>query len=431
MYLIYPLIYFIQGLVGILKLDPLSMTNKVLDYAGGVTGPLTQVGIGIGSIFLLIVIFVYISQILDGGKFQVKMLVPLLIYVCVCNFGIISSPVVSFVVTIQRQCSDALSSAKKSTFNAVAAKYGVEKEGDVNSYFDMFIAVGKSKRKDDPLSEKMHYYWENSTESADSGTSDSSTTPVGAAVDNPTKLDSWWSRVKESVAEITETGKNLFNKIFVEWIYEGFLTDPGSAVIFGLGGIVTQLVNWVSMLLEIVIQAMGAVMTGVIVAFGPITWGFAVWPGNTRTLGAWAIRLCQFALYSPIVCLICHFFNMLIMDLCFGLRAGFIATDISSFIEASESIFMLLAMLLGLLACLLSVPTIASMIIEGAQGAVTLSQGLQTAAGMFSNVTMIGEHFRDKQQLDASTMQMQQLNAIGEKLGASMPSIEGFSGGKK
>lgn len=92
---------------------------------------------------------------------------------------------------------------------------------------------------------------------------------------------------------------------------------------------------------------------------------------------------------------------------------------------------MLLAMLLGLLACLMSVPSIASMIIEGAQGAVTLSQGLQTAAGMYSNATMIGERFRDKQQLDATTMQMQQLNAIGEKLGASMPSIEGFSGGKK
>jgi hypothetical protein len=278
----------------------------------------------------------------------------------------------------------------------------------------------------------MHYYWENSTESANSGTSDSATTPVGAAVDKPTMLESMWSRVKESVSDITEIGKNLFNKIFVEWIYEGFLTDPGSAVIYGLGGIVTELVNWIDNLLEVVIQAMGAVMTGVVVAFGPITWGFAVWPGNTRTLGAWAIRLCQFALYSPIVCLICHFFNMLIMDLCFGLRSVFTtAGSISGVLEASESIFMLLAMLLGLLACLMSVPSIASMIIEGAQGAVTLSQGLQTAAGMYSNATMIGERFRDKQQLDATTMQMQQLNAIGEKLGASMPSIEGFSGGKK
>ena len=65
-----------------------------------------------------------------------------------------------------------------------------------------------------------------------------------------------------------------------------------------------------------------------------------------------------------------------------------------------------------MLSALVSVPTIASSIIEGAQGSITLSQGLMTVTNLMSNVSNIGERGRDQQM-------QQQINSMANGGGAS------------
>jgi len=111
------------------------------------------------------------------------------------------------------------------------------------------------------------------------------------------------------------------------------------------------------------------------VAFGPITFGFAVFPGQGRNILSWFLRLCQFALWAPI-CALIDVFSVMIFD------------EMASNSLSTGSLAMAIAVAVCNLVALTSVPTIASMIIEGAQGAVSLSQGLQTiSAGMTAGGT--------------------------------------------
>ena len=153
-----------------------------------------------------------------------------------------------------------------------------------------------------------------------------------------------------------------------EWFTKA-ITEPISARMYkakwGLLGIVAVIFSWICEFLGLALTCLGAVMTGIIVAFGPVTWSFAIFPGNQRVIGSWLIRLCQFALYSPIVSLI----NAFILTCLYKIgNAG-----------GDGSLTMLMGILICNIVALTSVPTIASMIIEGASGAVSLSQGLQTA----------------------------------------------------
>lgn len=108
-------------------------------------------------------------------------------------------------------------------------------------------------------------------------------------------------------------------------------------------------------------------MAGLIVAFGPITFAFAIFPGQGGTIKSWVIRLCQFSLWAPI-CALVDCFSYKIFDMLADAGAG-------------SSVLMAIAVAICNLVALTSVPSIASMIIEGAQGAVSLSNGLQTMAG--------------------------------------------------
>lgn len=180
-------------------------------------------------------------------------------------------------------------------------------------------------------------------------------------------------------------GLNKFKDTIVGQFLSSFIHNPGNAIVYGFMGLVVTVLDWVAQLLNIALTALGAVMTAIVVAFGPITWAFAIFPGNGKTIGAWAIRICQFVLYSPIVALIQAFFTTCLYMFTQGSMS-------SSLAEGSATVLAAAGLILGLIAGLMSVPAIASMIIEGAQGAVTISQGLMTA----SSLTQLGEPFRDK-----------------------------------
>ncbi len=177
---------------------------------------------------------------------------------------------------------------------------------------------------------------------------------------------------------------NKFKQKILESAVGSFISDPKGIVVFGLMGLLATILDWIAQLLNIALTAMGAVMTAIVVAFGPITWAFAIFPGNGKTIGAWAIRICQFVLYSPIVALIQAFFTTCLYMFTTGI--------VSDYSEGAGTVLAAVGIIVGLIAALMSVPAIASMIIEGAQGAVTISQGLMTA----SSIAQIGEPFRDK-----------------------------------
>lgn len=408
----------ILPLVGMEMYDPLSLTDTVLNATEGIIEPLTAVGKGIASVFLLVVVFVYVSQILDGGKFQVKMLVPLVVYTAVCNFGLVAKPCVYFAVTIQRECRAACMGARHNIISNIAGKDASK----VTSIFDAFVSGALDNADDEELDLQV--------------APDEVGSPGESASSDEKK--NWFSRKFE---EVKAWASNLlgilgraWDKYVVGYFWNGLVKNPLDFIQLGIAGLIANICDFIAQIVELAVSAMGAIMMGIVIAFGPITWAFAVWPGNTKTIGAWAIRLCQFALYSPICCLISTFSLSIIQQMCGGLRQVLYGNMGEMIDGVTGSLMPLIALLLGMTAALMSVPAIASMIIEGAQGAVSLSQGLQTATQMATMTSVFGESGRDKNAMSKQDFQSKQLDAIGKKLGANMPDmtdISGNTGGKK
>jgi hypothetical protein len=129
-------------------------------------------------------------------------------------------------------------------------------------------------------------------------------------------------------------------------------------------GLFAMLISWLVNIFALVLQAFGICLTALIVAFGPITFAFAIFPGKAGNMLSWFIRLCQYSLYAPIVSLLSVFFVELFVLMC---NSG---SGVMGFL-------LVISILIANFVLLLSTPTLASMIIEGASGAVSLSQGLQ------------------------------------------------------
>lgn len=345
----YSLIYPLAGRLGD---TGVSITREILDAAGGYLDIFASIGIGIASVFLLLVVFVYAANILDGGKFQVKMLLPLLIYLCVCNYKLVASPIVNFGLTIQRECVNAC-------VNGRAKVFGAEGSTSVMGFFWSNLTLPKEVA---PVVDP------------DNGDEDGANSNPN--VEAPRKED--------------ENGRGLLGVLKKGWTFVktniiGAFTNNSPLVVlsYGMGGVVGEVLDWIAQLLEVALTCLGGLMTGIVVVFGPITWAFAVFPGNQRTLSAWAIRICQFMLYSPLTAIISTFTLLTVKNL-----ADWLASGDSSF----GAVMGIAGFLLAEVSAFLSVPAIASMIIEGAQGAITISQGLMTASSM----AQIGEVFRDR-----------------------------------
>ena len=341
----------------------MNMTKTLTDFAtGDMTAAFSNIGRGIGGIMLLIVALYYITSILDGGKFQLKMLLPLLIFILVCNFSWVSGPVTSFTQTITSSLVSACE-RKKASINE---KNGCLESANINDLNNAKMDT----RKDGEQVEQLL----GNTEAATQKKDDSSIDEEGASSTNKNGGGENW-KVRMVKGGIMSAGRQASYDFQVESSGEN-IVEPASEKKgrklglqnLGWQGIISSVISWICQIMSAVLSAFGAVMTGIIVAFGPITFGFAVFPGQGRNILSWFLRLCQFALWAPI-CALIDVFSVMIFD-----------TMASSTMTAG-SLAMAIAVAVCNLVALTSVPTIASMIIEGAQGAVSLSQGLQSMAG--------------------------------------------------
>lgn len=340
------------------------MTKHALGAAYSAMSGIQGVGRGIGSIFILFVIFYYISALLDGSKFQTKMLAPLLIYLLVCNFQLVAVPVVNFAVAIQSSCVSQCRAQRSAALSAAAG--GKE----VNSVMEAFMA-----KKESELTEAEKKLMEIDNEGDVTFKENSGGADGDGEGSVKVASKGWFATMSSNLLmSMKKAAKWIWTTLFVKPF---FTTQQGVHDLFtwGLPGLIALILSWVCEVVSWGVSALGAVMTGIVVAFGPITWAFAIVPGNSKTISAWAIRICQFALYAPIAALIDAFSCTFMLDFANGLSAG-------------GSILGILCVMVANTVCLTCVPTIASMIIEGASGSVSLSGGLQTVGHAMG--TMVG-----------------------------------------
>ncbi len=377
-----------------------SAVNSVLSQGMSMMGGLTSIGSAIASIFILFVIFACIASILDGGKFNVKMLGPIVIYLLVCNFGIVAQPVSTFVSALQSGTAGMIHGAHE-------ALYTDENGNSVSKMSKLIDAYNKNNAAViAELEKKLEEDKKN-----DKPSSMEITEEGGGETDKPHKkflgidFTAIGDRIQRSIQNFWDDMKVHFARAFVSYEIaerEGFKT---AVVAVGVTFILATIVDWFVGLLTIVMTAMGGILTGVAIAFGPISWAFGVLPGNGHVIKSWFIRICQFALYSPLCQLINYFSSLIFLNM-----------------VGSDSTLGLVAVLLCNLVMLTAIPQIASSIIEGASGGLALSTGVQTLMSpmrMLSEWNMMGERGRDEKQQSIGQQQLNTLKEISGKLGGA------------
>lgn len=313
------------------------LLERVMDMTEGVS----KIGIGIASIMLLVVVLYYVINILNGGKFQTQMLVPLLIFFCVCNFQWIAKPVLKFTTTITSSLTDTLKEQKQKLLTSDPMTK------DVTTINDHFVS---KHLENDPTNKNGHEVTEEEKVGAESEGTISTSKPSNFAE----KI--WKAIYYGSAVGIVRDLALSSNKS----VQENLTSERLS-----FSGIICQLMSWLCSGFSFCLRVFGIMMTSIIVVLGPITFAFAVLPGKGGVIVSWFIRLCQFSLFGPL----CTFIDTFTVSTYTLLDTT--ASDAMGFL-------MVFALILANIVGLLSVPTIASMIIEGASGAVSLSQGLQT-----------------------------------------------------
>jgi len=383
--------------------------DAILNKGMGAATALTNLGIGIASIFLLFVVFHHVSSILDGGQFQSKMLWPLVLYMLICNFGIVSGVAKTFITTINKEAATAALEVKYSEMgsNQSLLQYFYERSSkprmnaELQQQIDKIVA---KKLKDaghhDPTGKANNEgaadmandnngnknFWE------DSGVGST----VAAIKEGFGKLnirealDDWWFGIRYFMIEEWVLWKDTDAGIasFVAWVLQT-----------GFTALLALVIQWILSIVAFLMSAFGAVLGAVIIAFGPITWAFAIFPGNGRTIGTWFIRLTQFSLYGPIVFLINSFCVVLLGDV-MEASAGALTVE-NAFLSGSVTTIGIIAILILNIVCLASVPTLATMIVEGAQGAFSLVGNISTFTSIGGSLSQMGESKRDKEMLEA------------------------------
>lgn len=358
-----------------MKSEVVNITQRLLDFASGVTEGFSNIGIGIGAIMLLIVALYYITSILDGGKFQMKMLIPVCIFFLVCHFTWISKPVISFTTTI----TEALCTSLKDIELQIKEREGLPASATLG---DAYLKANTPKDGEDLEGEntylvetgqadKIYDKPENNKDANDNAV-------AGLVRDTKGERQGMIAKgVHKGFNSVTSSVTSEFSSF-----KKGELQD--SPAKFSIKSFICVVFGAICRAFSYVYNAFGALMSSIIIAFGPITFAFAIMPGQGGTIKSWFIRLCQFSLYSPLSTLVNCFCTFLTTTL-FNLNGDNSATG---------DFAMCLGMEICCLVALVSIPSIASMIIEGASGAVSLSQGLQAiAGGLTSGATTAGGLF--------------------------------------
>lgn len=392
-----------------------SAVETVIESTRGLQSGFVVIGQAIASIFVLFVIIQCVSSILEGGKFQIKMLGPLMIYVLVCNFSIVSLPTERFFKALQKESMNAIVQANADIYKG-KSKWSVFQEAYYKENASQIAEIGK---KFDDLKNKREAgksSSESDSESGEGSTSESgekkgfSLSSLNPIQNIKNSLSDWWDDIKYSFTK-SFLKVELMSKLDIR-------TMIGSV---GVPFILAVVLDLFVAILTLCMTALGGIMVGLLIVFGPISWAFAVLPGQSRAISSWFIKICQFALYSPI-CALVNYFSSVIFINWIGKDAG--------------SITGLLAVLLCNIILLTSIPAIATQIIEGAQGAgISLSNGVQTLMSplrMYSEITQIGESGRDEKQMAMGQKQLDTLKEISQKIGhtaAGVPPVPGAGGG--
>lgn len=417
----------------VLASDTTIRVSKELSNIGlQVANVMTDVGAGIGGLFLLFVVFYYVSAILDGGRFQVKMLWPVLIYLLVCNFGIVSNVVLEFINPIQEKSLE-----KSNQFIQQISGNETMLGHFMNSYRE-----GQSAGLAD-LQKKIAEY-DNVTQKDVEDKDDDSFTATTPA-DTLNGAQKGWLRKKFSQMgeSLTRSLDNVWTNVKVGWyksLYwrggnmakasDTLLGDVAIFIRMGPVMLLAVILNLIAEIVRMVVQVMGAVSMALIIGFGPITWAFAVFPGNQKIIGSWFIRLVQFALYGPIVAIIMAF-TWKIMDL-FAFEQGVNAMNgiaTAGGLNLGISSLEILVALVVNIVSLTAVPALASMIVEGASGSVSLASGINMISNTVSGISNLGEAGRDQKQADISQKQLDALKEISSKLNGGSGGGGGGGGG--
>lgn len=373
--------------------EGISIVRELTSYAEGLAETFGAVGRGIGAVMLLVVVFYYISSILDGGKFQIKMLIPFLIFLFVCNFSWIATPVTSFTGAITSSLVESCNSMNGN----IKDKYDCKESATIN---DMYNSMHQDEAGDAQqiIDDAYADYSGTKDEEAGGDVKDGDEEPQPKGVFGKMSY-----HVKKGIGDAATKGSLNMQK---EMSTAGLDTDNSGKGFkpttknLGLLGPISSIISFICKIMSFVLMAFGGVMTAIIVAFGPITWAFAIFPGQGATIKSWFIRLCQFSLWSPICALV---------D-CFSVKLF----DIMATAQGAGPILMAIAVAVCNLVALTSVPTIASMIIEGAQGAVSLSQGLQA---MGAALTTAGAIYSkgEKLAVGSDNMRTRTVQGIGKQ----------------
>ena len=407
----------------------IEVTKMVLGYGAEAMESLQHVGVGIASVFLLFVIFRYVSAILNGGRFEVKMLLPLLIYLMVCNFNLVCRPVVGFTNILQRRSVEACRTLKANYLDHVTKGHFDKTPDLLTAYIYCYM---DSKSSPATSSEARMIMDEPDGDVTDQAGTRSAELNGVKGDDDLEKKEGWFSGMREALS-------NFWRKNVLSHLWSGWLTCDTSDISvsdfmkIGITALLASILQFLCSAFSIVLSIFGAVMTGILVAFGPITFAFGVFPGNGKVIGSWLIRLCQYSLYAPIAALVDSFAAIVLGE---------------SVTMAMSGTLLIVAVLICNLVALTAIPSIASFIIEGASGAVSLSSGLQsigsglTAAGsvlaspanlgkkgldLMNDVSSMKHHGREK---NADENELDCLREIRDMMASQSGTDRGDSGPK-
>lgn len=388
----------------------MDVSGPLLQQAGGIASHMVSIGVGIASIFLLIVVFGYVTSILDGGKFELKMLKPLLIYLVVANFNLVSYPVTGFIRTLQRSVNESCSNSKMDILASVAGVSSSDPNAPVNAWQAFMSKQSVANGVENNRFEKEDARYQGTDDPVEDSDEDGSTT----APDSERK-GGFLKNVGENIGQaLSKRWDSVMIKFAQDWstVEKGF-NYAGMWYKHGWAFLACTVVQWICSLMTIVYTCFGAVLMSLMVAFGPLTFAFAILPGSSNAIKSWFIRLCQYSLYSPLVAIV-DAFNVVILKTFLDVPYG-------------ANMLSVMALLVCNIVCLASVPTLASMIIEGASGSMSLSGAMSSAWNTvtsplreLSHLVGLGEGSRDRQAMGKQDQTNDYLKKIGEHLGADM-----------
>ena len=399
--------------------------GSVISAAGGAMAPFISVGKGIGSIFILFVIFSFATHILNGGKFEAKMLWPVVVYVCVSFFGIISNTTIAFTGMINKQCVAAASNANRSVLDGMTLYDYVrhqtkKKEKPEEAKMRKKVTAKCLVRAGFPEDEvKRALNLADEISGADPDYSDDAagTDEAKTGIKILGSIKGLGEQIRENLEIAWESYMVRLDASLVMGNSKDEAKEAGleSAIVIydqayfleknGIPWILAIIMQWIVIIMTNVYIIMGAVLTGVFIAFGPVIWAFAVFPGNQKVIGSWFIRLVQFSLYAPICALTTAFSNRLIVT-CMAASSE----------AAMGSVLLLLCGLFASLALVCSTPSLATMIIEGASGGISLMAGVSAASSAIKTMASFRDMFHDKRDERKQDRQNDLLGQILERM---------------